>query len=347
VDEVKLLSQQEAVTESANRLSKSRELDWGLYGYDTGLHGLNMAIGGWVPTRLTVIGARSGSGKTALLCPIFDAASRKTENRGRIEVLLFSWELDATILIDRLICSKTGLSLWQLNQGAKLLGEQTMGYIKTAYSEVIKYPITYQTATLDIYKVERVIRKFKEKCDEMSEIEGAPVQPLVILDYLNMAKFGATAVRTYGISDFINRFKQLCNEHKLCGVMFAQLSRQVDRAYTNDNTAKPPDRADFSDSSSIENASDNLIVLWRPEYHRLTTFIDPGSGLEVPSSNKALFRILKCRDYGTSEFVSGCDMKCFKFWHPDHAREFPYWELYNDPEFWKSQLYSSKQLTIS
>ena len=58
-----LKTQRESVTQSWERLNENINRDWDLYGYDFGIHRINMAIGGIVPTRVTTIGARSGSGK--------------------------------------------------------------------------------------------------------------------------------------------------------------------------------------------------------------------------------------------------------------------------------------------
>lgn len=333
----KLISQPKAVNESWLRLNNNITRDWDLYGFDTGIHPLNMAIGGLIPTRLTVIGGRSGSGKTALSAPMFDATSRRKVDGSRLEYLFFTWELDPSIVNDRGICSKVGLTLRQLNQGAKLLSEKTMAQIKSAYTELSKYPITYHIHSTDINEVRSVSLEFIKRCREKSKVEGIYVHPVICIDYLNMAQFDAVGLRTYGIADFMNGLKGICNNEKISAIVFAQLSRETDKG------GKIPDRSDFSDSAAIENAADNLIVIYRPEYHNIGSVIDPESGQEVDSRNKMLIRVLKCRDYGVGDFLINCDIKHFRFWDQQHKHDFPYYAKYGEKDFWMKEFNLKQQ----
>ena len=326
-----LIRQPEAARGSWERLQNNITRPWDLYGYDFGVHPINMAIGGIVPTRLTCIGGRSGHGKTAITCPMFEASLRKKSDGSRVEYLFFSWELDPTIVIDRAVCSRVGLTLRQLNQGAKLLSEKTMHEIKAAYTSLSRFPIVYQTHSIDINHIRRVANEFVEVCKKKSEIEGAYVHPVVCIDYLNMAQFDNAGLKTYGIGDFMNGLKQWCNETKSSAIVFAQLSRTTDKEH------KIPDRADFSDSSAIENASDNLIVLYRPEYVGADKIFDPKENIEVASKGKCLIRVLKGRDNGTGDFLINCDIRYFRFWDQGHTHDINYWSSYNTEQFWLNE----------
>ncbi len=324
----KLIPQRSAVTDSWDRLNLNRERSWDLYGYDIGIHPINMAIGGIVPTRLTVVGGRSGSGKTALSVPMFNASTRRKVDGSRLAYLFFTWELDPSIVIDRSICSTTSLTLRQLNQGAKLLTDKTMAAVKTAYDFASKFPIHYHIHSTDINDVRAVAFDFIKKCREISKVEGAYVHPVILIDYLNMAQFDTAGLRTYGIADFMNGLKQLCNQERCSAIVFAQLSRETDRQN------KIPDRADFSDSAAIENAADNLLVLYRPEYHGIPTIVNPDTGLEIDSRGKALIRVLKGRDYGVGDFIINCDIKHFRFWDFNHHWDEEYYKSYSNEKFW-------------
>lgn len=326
-----LITQRKASRQSWERLNDNRTREWDLYGYDIGLHPLNMAIGGVIPTRVTVIGARSGTGKTALTAPMFDATLRRKVDGSRLEYLFFTWELDPTIVVDRSICSGVGLTLRQLNQGAKLLSDSTMSLIRATYEVASKYPVTYHIHSTDINEVKLITKEFVERCKEKSLEEGIHVQPVVCIDYLNMAQFESMGLRTYGIADFMNGFKQLCNTTRAAGIIFAQLSRETDKSN------KIPDRSDFSDSSAIENAADNLIVMYRPEYHKISTILNPENGMEEDSTGKMLIRVLKCRDYGIGDFIIRCDIKHFRFWDYNHAWNHCYWEDYVKKDFWMKE----------
>jgi replicative DNA helicase len=326
-----LITQRSAVKQSWERLNTNRTRDWDLYGYDMGLHPLNMAIGGIIPTRVTVIGGRSGTGKTALTASMFDATARRKVDGSRLEYLFFTWELDPSIVIDRGISSRVGLTLRHLNQGAKLLSEKAMTQILSAYEVTSKYPITYHTHSTDINEVRKIGKEFVERCREKSKVEGAYVHPVICIDYLNMAQFESSGLRTYGIGDFMNGLKQFCNHEKASAIVFAQLSRETDKQH------KIPDRSDFSDSSAIENAADNLVVLYRPEYHNIGSIVNPETNLEEDSRGKMLVRVLKGRDYGIGDFLIKCEIKHFRFWDYTQQWNTPYWAEYHKEDFWMNE----------
>jgi replicative DNA helicase len=326
----KLINQRQAVDKSYERLLSNREREWGLYGHDIGLHALNMAIGGLIPTRLTTIGARSGTGKTALTAQMFDAGTRVVNNR-RCEYLFATWELDPSLLIDRHICAKAGVTLRMLNQGAKLLDTKTLGLIDSSYREAASLPVIYQTASTDIGTIKALVMEFARRCKEKEKVEGVEILPVLVIDYINMAMFEGSGLRTYGIGDFMNGLKHCCNEYGIASVVFAQLNRGVDKEN------RIPDRADFADSSAIENASDNLIVLYRPEYHGIKTIMNPSTQIEEDSEGKMLTRVLKGRDYGIGDFLMNCDVKHFRFWAEDQEWNTPYWKNYESKAFWIKQ----------
>jgi replicative DNA helicase len=322
-----IVSQKIAVDTSYDRLSSNIKRDWGLYGQDMGLHTLNMAIGGLIPRRLTTIGARSGVGKTAVVAQMFDAGARLVNGR-RCEFLFNTWELDPSLIIDRMICNKAGVTLRMLNQGAKLLDRMTLERINSVYAAAEGLPVYYQTVSTDIDTVRKLSYEFVKRCKEKSAVEGVEVLPVGVIDYLNMAMFDGSGLRTYGIGDFMNGLKQLCNVTGMAWVVLAQLNRSVDKE------ARIPDRADFADSSAIENASDNLIVLHRPEYHGIGSIRNPNTNEDEDSRGKMLVRILKCRDYGPGDVLMNCDVKHFRFWAEEHHYNTPYWDEYNSKEFW-------------
>lgn len=326
-----LISQNKALIESWDRLQFNRTREWDLYGYDMGIHPINMAIGGIIPTKVTVIGARSGTGKTGITAQMFEASLRRKPDSGRVEFLFFTWELDPSIVIDRGICLRTGLTIRQLNQGAKLLGEKTMASVKSAYEVLSKYPVVYQPHSINIAEVVKISQEFIDRCKEKSVVEGNHIHPVIVIDYLNMAQFDNEGLRTYGIASFMNGLKQFCNLSKASAIVLAQLNRDTDKQN------KLPDRADFSDSGAIENAADNLIALYRPEHHGVATVLNPDTGTEIDSRNKMLVRVLKGRDYGTGDFLINCDIKYFRFWDLNQDWGYQYYEDYKDPNFWKQE----------
>lgn len=321
-----IIEQHEAVEKSWERFNDNRTADWGLAGHDTGHHYLNLLIGGWMPGKLTTIGARSGVGKTAMTTQMFQGGARVLQGK-RSEFLFFTWEMSPDYLVDRHISQKTGLTLKQLTQGARLLPTNTIERIKDSYADADTLPVHYQMISLDIKDVKLLTEKFVKDCKAKEKVEGVKIQPVVIIDFIGMAQFSNYGPRTYGISDFIYGCKQVATQTDATFCVFSQINRASD-------VKEIPSRADFSDSQAIEQASDNLILLHRPEYHGIPSIKVPSTGVEVSSENKMLVRVLKSRDMGTADMLANVDVKYYRFWANDMQWDEPYWELYENAEFW-------------
>lgn len=325
---IELVSQHDAALKSWDRFSNNRERDWGLYGIDTGIHPLNLLIGGWIAGKVTTIGARSGIGKTALTTQIFKNGS-KVQNGKRAEFLFCTWEMESSYLIDRHISHEIGITGRMLHQGAKLLGPKRIELIKETYSEAKKLPVWYQEMSTDIDSLSVVIRKFAADCEEKAKIEGVEIQPVVVIDYIQMAQLEGSGLRTYGIGDFMNGMKKLANDTGIASCIFAQIKRTAD-------DKDIPERNDFADSQSIEMASDNLVLLHRPEYNGIPVIQDPLTQENVDSDGKMLIRVLKGRDFGTGDVLINCDIKYYRFWDIAHNWDYEYWKLYQEKSFWMS-----------
>lgn len=321
-----IVNQQEAVDESYKRLQTKRKSEWGLDGHDIGIHELNMMIGGWVPTKVTTIAGRSGMGKTALTTQMFQAAGRVLNGR-RAEILLFSWEMSPSYLVDRHICNRLGINSRLFSQGAKLLPESTMAEAKEAYKEARSLPVTYQTMSTNIGRVKTVTEKFVKQCREKEKVQGVAIQPVIAIDYIGMGQFDG-GVRTYGIADFMNGCKYIANKTGASFCLFAQLGRQVDdKSY--------PTKADLSDSKSIEDASDNVVLIHRPENLGDERIYNPTTKEEESSRRKMLLRVAKGRDFGQGDMIINADVSKYRFWSIGEQFEYPYWEQYKDEAFWR------------
>jgi replicative DNA helicase len=330
-----LIGQKVAVRKSYDRFQLNRKSDWGLYGHDVGVHPLNMMIGGVIPSKVTTIAARSGHGKTAMTTQMFDAGRRILRGR-RVNYIFFTWEMESSYLVDRHICYKTGITNRMLGQGAKLLGESFMREIQEAYKDAADLRVVYQQYATNISHVREIFLKFCEYTAEQSEKEGIEIIPAAVIDYIGMAQGeGKNNLKTYDIGDFVNGTKKIANETGGAFIIIAQLGRATDHK-------ELPQRNDLADSAAIENASDNLILLHRPEYVGVNEIRDPETNFEVPSSHKMLIRVLKSRDFGIGDKLINCDIAYNRFYDQAHTWDFPYWDMYSDKEFWMYELGFSK-----
>jgi replicative DNA helicase len=326
-----LIKQKDAVISSYERFKFNREQEWGLYGHDIGIHPLNMMIGGIIPAKVTTIAARSGHGKTAMTVQMFDAGRRILRNR-RVNYIFFTWEMESSYLVDRHICYKTGISNRMLGQGARLLGDKFMNGIKTAYKDAVQLPVLYQQNSTNISVVREIFNQFAEDTYEQSKIEGVDIIPVGVVDYIGMAQGeGKSQNKTYDIGDFVNGIKKLANETKGSFILLAQINRGADDKLL-------PQRNDLADSAAIENASDNLVFLHRPEYVGAQYIAVPGENREVAAEGKMLLRAMKCRDFGIGDRLINCDIAYNRFYDMGHSWDLPYWNMYREEEFWLHEL---------
>lgn len=323
----KTTSQSEATMKSYERFKNAVKSEWRLAGHDIGIHPLNLSMGGHIKGKLTTIAGRSGHGKTALLADMFKAGGRVLSNR-RAEFLFYSWEMDSSYLVDRHICNEVGITSKMLNQGAKLLKPEQSELIKSAYGSAQKLPVEYQSFRLNIREVETVTGKFCERVKEKEKVEGLDIIPVVVIDYIGLASFDGSGLRTYGIGDFMNGAKQIANSMGAHVIAICQISRGADNK-------EAPDLTDIADSQAIEMASDNLIIMHRPAHAGQSTIKNPKDGSIIESSNVTLFRQLKSRDYGQMEFLASSDIAHYRFWDLDMDYSYKYWELYLKEDFWK------------
>ena len=335
----KLTSQDFAATSSWINFQENVQREWGLAGVDTGIHPLNLAIGGLMPKEVIIIAARSGVGKSAVMIPILKASTEWTDVKP--EYITFSWEMDPTSLVSRMISFDTGLTSRDLIIGARLLEEDDISKVKKSIEDSKKVSTSYHLKSTNITEVEAIFEQFAEKCKNMTSEDGIKRQPIALIDYIGLADLeGDGGIRTYAINTFLAAVKQCANRHNGTFVILAQISRGADKK-------EMPDRADLADSQSIESNADVLCILHRPQYQGVMTMHDPQSGDEISSKNKMLFRVLKCRQFGPSEFITSCDIARNRFWDMDLGVDYNYKELYKDESFWRQHFgFEKKALKI-
>lgn len=325
-----IVTQKEASSVSWRRFNELRRRDWELPGIDIGHHDLNLMIGGIVPGKLTSLAGRSGMGKTSVLVQTFNKGGIPRGGK-RGEFMFFTWEMESSYLIDRHVSHETGLSSRMLSQGAKLITDDYLPNIRQAYDRVSKLPVHYQQMSLDINQVEVVFNEFVQQCRDKSKVEGIEVVPIGVIDYISLAKFESSGLLSYGIRDFMSRLKNICTKHMASFLVLVQIARSAD-------DYEFPRKQDISDSKSIEDNSDNLILMHRPEYNGIETVTDPKTGEQVESEGKAFFRIWKSRDFGTGDALVNCDIPKYRFWNREHTWDYDYYELYKKEEFWRKVL---------
>lgn len=255
--------------------------------------------------------------------------SGKLKNGKRSEFLVLSWEMQDTDYINRLVALDSGIPNKLMLQGAKLLTAEQKVLIDESFARIRELPIRYEIASCNSKTVLKMVDDFIQECEEKSQKEGIYVQPVVAIDHIGLAQFEKEGLRTYAIGEFILKMKQKANNTGCSFIILNQINRSADQ------TKSTPTVADLSDSQSVEQTSDALIILHRPEHYGIETLYDPVAGEEVSSKGRTIIRLGKNRMGNVGDIVCYSDMRLARYWHPNHEWEYDYNQLYTQEDFWR------------
>jgi len=227
-------------------------------GITTGITELDKKIGGFTPGQLITVAGRPGMGKSAFAQSVLIHAAQRF---GR--VLMFSREMSAIEIAKRI----TANQLDNLNM-ADIFGNMDktkIEYLKQNLEQLKKLPIEVDGKSSNLTEVIYKIRK------EHSQ----HALKVVIIDYLQLLS-GFAEKRYRGQTEILNdltrELKALASKLELPIIVLSQLNREVEN-----RPNKEPQLSDLKMSGSIEEDSNMVILLYRPEYYNLDTFPDGDS----------------------------------------------------------------------
>lgn len=199
--------------------------------------------GGFVPSGLYVLGARTSLGKTALSLDI----AANVAQAGKV-VQIVSREMPAESLLDRLHAASTGIARWKLRPG--IYGTEYNKLIATL-PMVCDLPIAIDNLSLSIADVRHNFRELERKHRRPD---------LVIVDYLQLIN-GSGRSRNDEVGSVTRSLKGMAMEFQIPILALSQLSRECDKQ------KREPETSDLRDSGEIEQDADAVFLLFgeRPE----------------------------------------------------------------------------------
>lgn len=222
----------------------------GITGVPSGIIALDEITGGWQNSDLIIIAARPGMGKTAfVLCAALHAAKRG------IPVGLFSMEMGAGQLMERLAAMETGISAGRIKRG-KLTTDEFM-QVAESIKSISALPIYIDdTPGLTILELRAKARRLKMQ-------HGIGV---LIVDYLQLMTGGDErrgGNREQEVSAISRGAKIIAKELEVPLIALSQLSRAVEIR----GGAKRPQLSDLRESGGLEQDADLVAFIYRPEYY--------------------------------------------------------------------------------
>jgi replicative DNA helicase len=270
----------------------------GITGLRTGFHMLDWMTGGLHAGELTIIAARPSMGKSVLAANIAMNAAK-----AQLVVALFSVEMTAVSVADRIICGEADIDSHTLRSG-RLSADQAHAQA-AALERLWDAPLVIDenSAATPAY--------IRAKCKQIKAQEGA--LDLIVVDYLQLLTMGAGAQvkaenRNSEVEAISRALKQIARDFNVPLIAVAQLSRNVER-----REEKRPLLSDLRDSGSIEQDADLVLFLYRVAYYARKAAEERGESFDEGEIDEAEVIIAKQRNGPTGAFPLGFQGKYFRF----------------------------------
>jgi replicative DNA helicase len=229
---------------------------------------------GLQPGELIILAARPSVGKTSFALNLARNAAVLTDT----PVIVFSLEMTAQSLVQRLICSEAGVDSFMLKTGQAT--NRDFENIAKAMDKLTRAPLFIDdTPSLSISAMRSRSRRMKAQHD---------IQ-LIVVDYLQIMHGGRQESRVQEVSDISAGLKSIAKELNVPVLALSQLSRESERREN-----RKPQLSDLRDSGSIEQDADVVMFLYRPgmrdpeQYDRSVTELLVAKNRNGPTTDIAL-----------------------------------------------------------
>ena len=220
----------------------------GLLGIATGFDKIDKFTGGWQETDLVIIGGASSMGKTSFALAILLNACKYSNTPS----VIFSYEMSSNQLLKRLISMESGVNNSYIINGT--LGKDEYLRVNQAIGMLEKLPINIDECNItSLNYLKSRVREYVSK----KEVK------LVLVDYLQLVSHNNTkSTREQEVSKVARTLKNLAKELNITIIALSQLNRGVGM-----RAMGKPTLSDLRESGEIEQASDVVILIHRPEYY--------------------------------------------------------------------------------
>lgn len=225
-------------------------------GITTGLRVLDKHLNGLQRKQLIIIGARPAMGKTALALHMAKYAALSG-----VPVVVFSLEMDASRLADRLILSFGDIQSIPYRGGWLTDPEKSIMFKAVGFVEQLPiYIDDSPSLNMKQIKARCINLQRKGKCG------------MVVIDYLgllNMKADNNAYNREQEVTQASRQAKLMAKELDVPVVLLSQLNRNIESKVTGQKTATVavPGLSDLRESGAIEQDADVVLMIHRPEYY--------------------------------------------------------------------------------
>jgi replicative DNA helicase len=221
----------------------------GITGIPSGFVDLDRMTSGFQRSDLIIVAARPSVGKTAFALNI----AQNVGVRAKETVAIFSLEMSAPQLVQRIICAEANVDAGRLRTG----------HLENEDWEKLTMAIgTLSDAQIYIDDTPGLtVAEIRAKCRRLKRERGLG---LIVIDYLQLihgrGKPGES--RQQEVSEISRTLKQIARELNVPVIALSQLSRSVEQRQD-----KRPMLSDLRESGSIEQDADIVAFLYRDDYY--------------------------------------------------------------------------------
>jgi len=244
----KFSSISDELKEAWERLEKLQETKDGLRGVPTGFQALDDLLSGFQKSDLIILAARPSMGKTAFALDI----ARNAAVQHKVPVGIFSLEMSAQQLTDRMLSAEARVSSWKLRTG-RLSTDEEYENLRNAMDRLSESPIYIDD------KAERTVLQMRSIARRLKSEHGLE---LIIIDYLQLIMPSATRSSdsmVQQVTEISRSLKAMARELDVPVIALSQLSRAVEQRRGQ------PRLSDLRDSGSIEQDADVVMFIHRED----------------------------------------------------------------------------------
>ena len=259
------------VMNSVTSLEKMMERKGGITGIATGFSDLDNLTAGLHPADFVILAARPSMGKTALALnivtnvairgrrPVDQRKERFPDGKpddGKYTVAMFSLEMSAEQLVQRMLCSEAGVNSQALRMGQ---------LDKTAWERL--WPAADQLSEARIYIDDTAGVTAFDMRSKARRLKTQHGLDLIVVDYLQLMQGSGKSRnqdnRQQEVSEISRSLKLLARELEVPVIALSQLSRSVEN-----RQVKKPMLSDLRESGSLEQDADLVAFLYRADYYK-------------------------------------------------------------------------------
>lgn len=253
-------------------------------GVRTGLSDLDRLLDGLRPGITTLAGA-TGMGKSAMMLTIAQFAAQKgllRERESAAQTLLFSGEMTLPQLMTRLISSKTGIPVRDIERGNMTIDE--MRLLDNACNDLEEnYALSFESLKrLSTSQIRQRVRSLvANRALDLLVLDGLlQIDDLAVDASSKRARQYSDAKRRDGIENIMNDLEDIGLTYNLPIL----LTHQVSRASANRQN-KRPQLSDLAEASFVEQKSAVILFLYREAYYDAAC-MDPNAAEIIVAKNR-------------------------------------------------------------